>query len=291
MIPVIDFKKGNFGPDKLAKVFSDTCAHIGVAKMIQAHLSNKNDIRKLALQSLDLSSCKKILDVGCGFGYFTQGLEDRIHPNAEVLGIDIHPAYENHYLKTCKKANLKGKFIGDGIAEVTKFPEKSFDLILSSFSFYFFPEYIGRIASLLKNDGICVAITHAVPHMHELTSFVKALLHLRGIGHSGDLPYESLIRNFSSENGKELLNPWFSDIQRQYCKSSLVFPDGDYDSLLKYFKFKHRFFLTENKNRTDELIGLLLEKVKKEMKLYGKFTITKDDIIFVCTQPKPTQPE
>lgn len=286
MIPVLNFGNGVMHSAKLARVFSDACSHIAVAKMIQAHLTNKDDIRKLALQSLDLSQSKKILDVGCGFGYFTAGLAGRVHPEAEVHGVDIHAANKIHYLKACEKARIKGQFSSDGVTLINSMPDHSFDLIVSSFSLYFFPEQIKNLARLLKNEGHCVIITHAVPHMHELTKFVKEVFAIHGGDHSADLPYELLISKFSSENGAEKLAPWFASIQSAMCKSSLVFPDGDYDSLRKYFKFKHPFFLAEQGKKTDQLIDHLLGKVHAVMKQQGHFTITKDDMIFICSKPK-----
>lgn len=289
MIPVLNFGNGVVHSTRLAKVFSDACTHIAVARMIQAHLTNKNDIRELALHSLDLSQSQNILDVGCGFGYFTAGLEGRLHRHARVLGIDMHPDYEIHYLKACQRAKLQGNFMADDVTCIRSLPEKSYDLIASSFSLYFFPDQIGHLSSLLKDDGVCIVITHAVPHMHELTGFVRALLQEKGIRIVGDLPYEALIRNFSSENGQELLDPWFADIRPITVKSSLVFPDGDYESLRKYFMFKHPFFLPALGDQTNDMIDSLLDNVKQEMKKTGQFTITKDDMIFICTQPKETK--
>lgn len=285
MIPILDLGKNAVAPAKLASVYKDACSHISVAKMIQQHLSSDYDIRQVALESLDLSGSKNILDAGCGFGYFTAGLQGVVPNRAQVLGIDIHPENKVHFLRACKKANFRGKFISSGINYIHDLPNESYDLIISSFSMYFFPEAIEQFARLLKKEGTYVIITHALPHMHELTTFVKALLQSEGINWDGDLPYESLIRKFSSENGEQLLTPWFSDIQQSYCKSSLVFPDGDYNSLLDYFRFKHRFFLPEIKQHKDEFIQLLLEEVKGEMKRLGAFEITKDDAVFVCRNP------
>lgn len=273
-------------PGKLAHVFSDACSHIAVARMIQEHLSNKQDIRKVTLQYVDLTQSKDILDLGCGFGYFTSGLKGYVHPEAHVMGLDIHSGNEIHFRKSCEKAGLKGSFVAADISWIKSLPPNSVDLIISSFSLYFFPEYIPYFSRLLKKNGHCIIVAHAVPHMHELSFFVKALFQSRGIDYGGELPYESLIRNFSSENGMELLKPWFDTISSYGYQSSLVFPDGDYESLMKYFKFKHTFFLPENGNNTDELIQLLLDKVKEEMKMHGKFLITKDDIIFICSDPK-----
>ena len=259
---------------------------MAIAKIIKAHLSNSGDIREIALQTPDISEALTILDVGCGFGYFTGGLKGLVHPDAEVTGIDMHVSYEKHYLNSCRKTGLKGKFESDGIAMIKKFDERSFDLIISSYSLYFFPEYIGRISKLLKKNGHFVVIAHAIPHMFELTSFVKEVLNAEGVEFQGELPYESLYRNFSSENGMELLTPYFSHVESFLYKSTLLFQDGDLDNLMKYFRFKESFFLPVNDIKHEQLIRIVTDRVKNEMKLNGQFNITKDDCIFICSGPK-----
>jgi len=270
----------------LAEVFSDTLSHIAIAKIIKTHLTNSSDIRKIALQTPDISKAQTILDVGCGFGYFTGGLKGFVHPDAEVTGVDMHVSYEKHFLESCRKTGLKGKFDSNGIAMIKQFDNRSLDLVISSYSLYFFPEYIGRISNLLKEAGHFVVIAHAIPHMFELTSFVKEVLDDEGIGFLGELPYESLLRNFSSENGMELLMPYFSHVESFTYKSTLIFKDGDLDNLLKYFRFKESFFLPENDINHEQLIRIVTERVKNEMKLNGQFNITKDDCIFICSGSK-----
>jgi SAM-dependent methyltransferase len=271
----------------LAEVYGDISSQLEVARIITSHLNKKGDIRQIALRTLELSGVTSVLDLGCGSGFFTEGLNGLVHPRASVTGIDVHPSYEGHFLKTCGHTGLQGVFDGNGIDTIKTYTTRSYDLALSSYSLYFFPGHIPRIARLIKPGGHLVAITHAVPHMIELTSYIKKILEEEGIDYHHELPYESLIRNFSDENGTELLAPWFRKVKKYRCKSTLEFQDGEINSLLKYLKYKEAFFLPENDFNHEDMINVIAGRIEQEMKRTGRFSITKDDFIFVCTGPVP----
>ena len=71
---------------------------------------------------------------------------------------------------------------------------------------------------------------------------MKDVLYNNGIECNEPLPYEALIRNFSNENGMELLSPWFKNVKSIYYKGILHFEKEDYESFTRYFKFKPSFF-------------------------------------------------
>ena len=269
----------------LAEVYGDIPSQLEVARIIRSHMTKKGDIRSTALKRLDLSGARTILDLGCGTGFFSEGLKGVVHPGASVTGIDVHLPYQDYFLNACAHAGLEGVFDGRGISRINELEKHSFDLALSSYSLYFFPEYIPKIVQLLKPEGHLVAITHAVPHMIELTTFIKDILMQDGINYHHELPYESLIRNFSDENGMELLAPWFREINKFRCKSTLEFNDGEIESLLKYLKHKEAFFLPENDYNRADMIAVIAGRIQQEMKQHGRFSITKDDFIFVCSGP------
>jgi len=269
----------------LAEVYGDIPSQLEVARIIRSHMTKKGDIRCIALKRLDLSSSREILDLGCGTGYFSEGLKGMVHSGATVTGIDVHAPYEDFFLNACERAGVRGNFDGGGIRMINGFEKGSFDLVLSSYSLYFFPEYIPQIAGLIRPEGFLVAITHAVPHMFELTSYIKAILEEEGIDYQHELPYESLIMNFSDENGTELLAPWFRKVKKYKCKSTLEFRDGEIISLLKYLKYKEAFFLPGNHYDHKKMIAVIAGRIEEEMKQNGRFRITKDDFIFVCKGP------
>jgi ubiquinone/menaquinone biosynthesis C-methylase UbiE len=270
---------------KLAEVFKDATTHKAVARIIIDHLSNETDIRTTALDGMDLSACRKILDLGCGFGFFSQAMKSRVHPDAEITGIDRHFQYKSPYMMSCKEAGLSCSFIDQGITSLETFPDSSFDLIICSYALYFFPDAIPEIARVLKDDSFFVTITHAKPHMQEFTEYVRRILRKNGIDPGKRLPYESLIDNFSSINGNAKLRDGFCNVKQKPYKSDLVFDRKDYQDFVKYFNFKYSFFLPHHDVDQEEWTSIILEHVKSDLERKGTLRITKDDMIFICTTP------
>ena len=83
----------------ILEIFLNVSLHKFASEIIRTHSSNPRDIREVALEKLELSNCKKILDVGCGFGFFTEALRGRIHPEALVTGLDMIQGYEPFFSK------------------------------------------------------------------------------------------------------------------------------------------------------------------------------------------------
>ena len=74
----------------LADAYGDITSHLKVTRIIRSHLTKKGDIRHIALHRLKMSSVRYIVDLGCGSGYFTEGLKECARPGATVIGIDVH---------------------------------------------------------------------------------------------------------------------------------------------------------------------------------------------------------
>jgi arsenite methyltransferase len=87
---------------------------------------------QLLLRYLPLESNVSVLDVGCGTGFPTLELAQRLGPNASVTGIDPWAAA---ITRARRKANVWAvdnvTFI-DGGATAMPFPDDSFDLIVSN---------------------------------------------------------------------------------------------------------------------------------------------------------------
>ncbi|MCD4675429.1 MAG: class I SAM-dependent methyltransferase [Desulfobacula sp.] len=271
--------------DNLADKFQDASTHVSVASIIRHHLVDQKDIRDTALQGLNLSLVKEIVDLGCGFGYFTKGLKGKVPPEAEICGIDLHSRYKEMYFEACVEAGIRGDFCGGGINRIKQLDSNHYDLILCSFALYFFPDYIEEVSRILKEDGIFAVITHSEPHMHEFTSYVKNILRNAGMPLPDRLPYEDLISNFSNENGERLLSPFFSRIRsRDYC-NELLFKRGEEQDFEKYFRFKKSFFLPEESGNTEEIFHTILKRIKNDMENSGSLRISKKDIIYICSGP------
>ena len=161
---------------RVKEVFKDIDAHRFIADIVRKHSTNRSDVREIAVDMLDMSECRNILDLGCGFGFFTEILKGRVHPCAVVTGVDIIDGYETSFHETCKKAGLECRFLSEGASVINKFNDRSFDLILCSYALYFFPEFIPDISRILASSGSFIAITHDRNNMKEQIAITKEVL-------------------------------------------------------------------------------------------------------------------
>lgn len=272
--------------DILGKVFRDARTHQHISGIISRHLDTDVDIRDQALDGLDLSFAKNILDLGCGFGFFTEALRNRVHPDAMITGIDRFPEYEWFYFQASSRAGIKADFKSNGIDIIKELPAASYDLVICSYALYFFPQYIHEIARLLRPEGTFVTITHAMPHMGEFCAYVRGILKENGLIVTIDLPYESLIANFSDQNGKKLLSESFADIRTIHYKAGLKFGPGDQEALIDYFNFKHHFFIPQVIDPEDKLHRRVVRRLRNDLKAEREMRVSKNDVIFVCSTPK-----
>ena len=238
---------------KIRRVFRDVQKHLSIAQLIRQFSTNKEDIRKTALNQADLSNYQNVLELGCAFGAFTEALKDKLHPEAIITGIDIIPEYKPFFLEACKRAGYSGIFSSSGIDKIKKFPAGSFDLVICSYALYFFADMIPEIARVLKKDGLFITITHSQADMREMVGIVKKILKQNNsLDDKQSLPIEIIFDQFSAENGKALLHPFFSRIQEIDFKNTLVFQLQEINHFLDYFQFKKSFFLsgTDAHNKT-----------------------------------------
>lgn len=271
---------------KIRKVFRDVQKHQAIARLIRRFSTNKDDIRKTALNHVDLTNCVTVLELGCAFGAFTEALKDRLHPEANITGIDIIPEYKPFFLEACGRAGYPGSFFASGIDRIKKYHSDSFDLIICSYALYFFPDMIPEIARILKKDGIFITITHSHKDMREMVGIVKKIFRYNNLlEENQSLPIEIIFEQFSAENGGRLLHPFFGKVEAIDFKNTLVFQPDEIDHFLDYFQFKKSFFLTgtnsNNKTILDQLTLELCElAIEKDV-----VTMCKDDKIFICSLP------
>jgi len=271
---------------QIHRVFDNVHAHQRIADLIQRYSTNKRGVHRTALEGLDLTACRSILDLGCAFGSFTEKLKGRVGPTATATGVDAVRAYEPLYLAACERTGIRGRFFPSGISVLGSFAERSCDLILCSYALYFFPEAVPEIARLLHDDGVFIAITHHRRNTGELIRLTKKTLDAIGLYHEKHLPLEIITSRFSSENGLGLLQPWFGGIRRIDFPNRLVFPKEEIDSLTEYFRFKSPLYFTDTGLDMDALIPTVLEQITRAALQQNGMSIAKDDCIFVCTLPR-----
>ncbi|MEE9912832.1 MAG: class I SAM-dependent methyltransferase [Deltaproteobacteria bacterium] len=271
---------------KIRQVFRNVQKHQHIETLIRQFSSNKEDIRLNALDPIDLSSCRNVLELGCAFGAFTGSLKGRLHPEAAITGLDIVAEYEPFFLESCGRAGYRGTFLSTGVQTIKKYPSASFDLIICSYALYFFVDMIPEIARVLKTNGIFITITHDLCNMQELIHITrKTLKEHRLLADNHLLPIEVIIQQFSADNGERLLEPFFGRIRKFNFKNSLVFQPWDIYFFIDYYQFKSPFFLVGTGAEKKNIVNKLLHKLQDIGAQNKVITMCKDDAIFICSQP------
>jgi SAM-dependent methyltransferase len=158
-----------FSHEDIRKTYEELAWHCRSKDIIQAYALNTQDIRQVALGGLDLSHAGAVLDLGCGYGFFTEMLASRLRPGTKIMGIDmVNHRNKETFLDTLTVRGCRPSFI-QGSADIIQDMEgASFDLVVASYSLYFFPHLIGEIARVLRTGGVYIAVTHSVHSLREL---------------------------------------------------------------------------------------------------------------------------
>ncbi len=276
---------GHENQSKGRGVFTDVQGHILAAEIIRRYSANREDIRSLAFKGLSFEGCRNILDLGCGFGFFTEALKKKVPENASVTGIDLNEGYRDFFLEAARNAGVKGEFLASGASTIKSFGNEKYDLVLCSYALYFFPEILPEISRVLKKDGKFVTITHRKKNMGELIEAIKGILAQKEIGQKTRLPIEDVIERFSGENGLCSLRPRFAQVQAVDYQNSLTFSREDIFDLVAYFKYKSPFFLSGMDLEIETVGNLLLTHLKESLSPNDSFVMSKDDTIFICSDP------
>ncbi len=118
----------------------------------------EDNIKKIIKQYLDTSKALKMLDVGCGEGFYSRGLSESIN-NLDIYAMDN--AKDSIILGAKKEQKIKW-FIGD----LSNIPLKSnsMDLLLNIFT----PSNYSEFTRILKSDGYLIKVVPGANYLKEL---------------------------------------------------------------------------------------------------------------------------
>lgn len=257
--------------------FANPTWHAAIAGIIRSKSTNAADVRAVALDGLDLSFATSVLDLGCGFGFMTEAVAPRVAPGARIIGLDACATNEESYLQRVAATGRTARFVRRRVEHQLDWPDHSFDLIVASYSLYFFPEIIPEVARILSPNGLFVALTH-------MEAACRDLLRVSGVRET-DAPLLPVSHNFCAENGHRRLAPWFGDIDRVDYENSLVFEADEHDDLFTYLRFKLPFLSPDSEPR-GELPEPLWKSVQQHLSHQGRVVLAKSDAAFRCRHPR-----
>ena len=265
--------------------------HRRAKSVILAHASNPRDIREVALEGLDLSGAHRVLDLGCGYGFFTEGLKGRLRADARILGIDLVERDNRAvFLETVTGMGYSGEFICAPAEIIQGMDGAAFDLIIASYSLYFFPHLIHEIARVLSPEGLFIAVTHSRHSLKEVTSLVPRCMEKAGVVPPPEITLIRLFGSFCLENGRELLAASFDAVERIVYPNELIFPLERVDECIDYLDTKrHLMFkdaMESHPMKIDDMVTLFHDMVFEYARASGEIVLSKDDAVFRCRRPR-----
>jgi SAM-dependent methyltransferase len=257
--------------------YTEPTAHEAISHIIRRYSTNRADVRHEALQDIDLTGAARLLDLGCGFGFMVDALADSIPPDAEIIGVDMHPNNQEVFLARAGAVAGSARFECRRIDSHLGFPERSFDVVIASYSLYYFPGVIPEVARVLKPEGVFVSLTHSESHFEYL---------LETIGFAPEQSeLKSVLLEFSAENGQARLAEYFDVVESRPYRNELVFHSEDLDDYMALIRFKLPSLLpaqTTGPNQAAEL----LERARDLLVDSGRIAIEKDDAAFISKEPR-----
>lgn len=265
--------------------------HIRTKHIIVQYALNHRDIREVALYDLDLSRIKRVLDIGCGYGFFTEKLKGRLHEGARIVGIDVVDRHNRDaFLQTLDTVCYQGEFIHAQADFIRDIPDFSFDLVIASYSLYFFPHLIREIARTLVPDGIFLTVTHSKHSLKEVTRYVPRCMEMVGIEPPSEIAINRLFQSFCLEDGEEKLAPYFGRVERIVYLNDLLFPLDRVMECISYLDKKRYLIMkdvSENyPHKLEDMLWYFNAMVCDHARLHGEIIVTKDDAVFRCSLPR-----
>jgi len=280
-----------YSAEDIRKAYEAVRDHVETRRLISRYSVNREDIRESALEGLDMSGFEDVLDLGCAYGFFTEKLAGHLKRGAAVTGLDlIDDANRDLFLKTVGSMGCRGRFIAGSAELIGDMASDGLDLIVASYSLYFFPHLIGQIARVLRPHGVFIAITHAEASLQEVIRLIPGCMASAGLEAPPAEPaIGKLLRVFSLENGGEQLQGHFGRIERIIFNNELSFPLDSIEDCINYLGKKQTLLFKElfdgHPQRAGEALSCFYRELRENACREGKVVITKDDCIFRCFDP------
>ncbi len=279
-----------YSVEDIRKTYEAVRDHVETRRLISRYSVNREDIRESALGGLDLTGVENALDLGCAYGFFTEKLAGRLKRGATVTGLDlVDEANRDLFLAVVDSMGYRGRFVAGSADLIGDMDFGSLDLVVASYSLYFFPHLIGGIARLLRPNGIFIAITHTESSLQEVIRLIPGCIRSVGLEAPGEPAIGRLLRVFSLENGEAQLKKHFGRIERILFENDLSFPRDDIEDCIDYLGKKRNLLFKEifdtNPQMIDEALSCFYRELRESAYRQGSVVITKDDCIFRCFDP------
>lgn len=214
----------------------------------------------------------KILEIGCGDGTLWKENLSQIPEQVHITLSDISEGMLRDARREIGPKDTRFSFTSFDCHNIP-YPDSSLDLVIANHVLFYCDNIqlvCREVHRVLKPDGKFLCSAYSRHHMEEVTQLVQ------GFDKRIFLSADKLFDKFGRENGRDLLNPFYSRIEWQLYEDSLLIPEPE--PLISYILSCHG-----NQNQyIQEHYKEFRSYVKK--KTLGGFHITKEAGVFICSK-------
>lgn len=212
----------------------------------------------------------QVLELGCGDGTLWKENISRLPAQIHILLSDISEGMLRDARRSLSQEDPRFSFQVFGCEKIPC-ADRSFDRVIANHVLFYcedLPAVFSEVRRVLGEDGLFLCSTYGSRHMQEISDLV------RRFDSRIVLSAEKLYDRFGLENGRELLSPYFSDVQLLRYEDSIELDRAE--PLIEYILSCHG-------NQNQYLLDRYKDfRVFAEKQTAGGFHITKDAGVFLC---------
>ena len=212
----------------------------------------------------------QVLELGCGDGTLWKENISRLPAQIHILLSDISEGMLRDARRSLSQEDPRFSFQVFGCEKIPC-ADRSFDRVIANHVLFYcedLPAVFSEVCRVLGEDGLFLCSTYGSRHMQEISDLV------RRFDSRIVLSAEKLYDRFGLENGRELLSPYFSDVQLLRYEDSIELDRAE--PLIEYILSCHG-------NQNQYLLDRYKDfRVFVEKQTAGGFHITKDAGVFLC---------
>ena len=212
----------------------------------------------------------QVLELGCGDGTLWKENISRLPAQIHILLSDISEGMLRDARRSLSQEDPRFSFQVFGCEKIPC-ADRSFDRVIANHVLFYcedLPAVFSEVRRVLGEDGLFLCSTYGSRHMQEISDLV------RRFDSRIVLSAEKLYDRFGLENGRELLSPYFSDVQLLRYEDSIELDRAE--PLIEYILSCHG-------NQNQYLLDRYKDfRVFVEKQTAGGFHITKDAGVFLC---------
>lgn len=216
-----------------------------------------------------------ILELGCGSGTFWTVNRDKLPPDINVTITDISEGMIRDAKRNITNSGLAQYNFSYNTTDCCNipYPDNSFDIVIANHVlFYCNPvtKAVNEIHRVLKSGGRLICSTYSSRHMQEINQLVS------DFDSRIVLSADRLYTIFGLDNGCQLLNNDFKQIEKKIYKDSLIVDKAE--PLIEYIMSCHGNQNQYLLDRYSSFKNFVSDRLSRPMH------ITKEAGIFVCTK-------